>query len=178
MIGSLFIVIAGARLTGATELVFRGGSFVFGSSCDFDSDSLYDVLGSSSLVLVLSNLCSNVPTVMLLIGKIKDKDLGAVHARIKWLVLAWASTAAGNLTLTGSIANLIVAERASQYYKNNAEASNGAKPQRVSGRDSENTDKSEERGLSFVAHFRFSSWSTLMFFFWERPYLSFTVTPR
>jgi Na+/H+ antiporter NhaD/arsenite permease-like protein len=31
---------------------------------------------------------------------------------LAWLLLAWVSTIAGNLTLIGSVANLIVAERA------------------------------------------------------------------
>ena len=32
-----------------------------------------------------------------------------------WLVIAMASTLAGNLTLVGSVANLIVAQRARRY---------------------------------------------------------------
>lgn len=33
-----------------------------------------------------------------------------------WLQLSWLSTIAGNLTLVGSVANLIVAERAKPWY--------------------------------------------------------------
>jgi len=57
---------------------------------------------------VLSNLVSNVPAVMLLktlVPAFHDPHTG-------WLVLAMASTLAGNLTITGSVANLIVVERA------------------------------------------------------------------
>ncbi|OJW09461.1 MAG: anion transporter [Planctomycetales bacterium 71-10] len=56
----------------------------------------------------LSNLVSNVPAVLLfepLLAAIPDKEAG-------WLALAMSSTLAGNLTLLGSVANLIVAEGA------------------------------------------------------------------
>jgi Na+/H+ antiporter NhaD/arsenite permease-like protein len=54
----------------------------------------------------LSNLISNVPAVLLLHPLI---PLGDTQG---WLLLAAASTLAGNLTLLGSVANLIVAEAA------------------------------------------------------------------
>ncbi len=54
--------------------------------------------------VVLSNLVSNVPAVMLLLP-------AATHA-LAGPILALASTLAGNLFLVGSIANLIVAEQA------------------------------------------------------------------
>jgi len=59
----------------------------------------------------LSNLVSNVPAVLLLKPLVSALD----NARIGWLTLASASTLAGNLTLLGSVANLIVAETASRY---------------------------------------------------------------
>jgi Na+/H+ antiporter NhaD/arsenite permease-like protein len=62
----------------------------------------------SAVAAVLSNLVSNVPAVLLfrpLVPHLPDPH-GA------WLVLAMSSTLAGNLTLLGSVANLIVAERA------------------------------------------------------------------
>ena len=55
-----------------------------------------------------SNLFSNVPFVLLLRGWIAPLP----HAPILWLALAASSTLAGNLTLVGSVANLIVAQRA------------------------------------------------------------------
>jgi Na+/H+ antiporter NhaD/arsenite permease-like protein len=62
-----------------------------------------------SLASVLgSNLFSNVPFVMLLRGWIVQ----APHAPLLWLTLAASSTLAGNLTLVGSVANLIVAQGA------------------------------------------------------------------
>lgn len=62
----------------------------------------------TGITALFSNLVSNVPAVMLLKALIP-----AFHnPRTGWLVLAMASTLAGNLTITGSVANLIVVERA------------------------------------------------------------------
>ncbi len=66
------------------------------------------VSGLSVTVAILSNLISNVPAVMLFTRVVPQVPDPA----IAWLVLAMASTLAGNLTLLGSIANLIVAESA------------------------------------------------------------------
>jgi len=60
------------------------------------------------IVAVLSNMVSNVPAVMLL----KSLIPGFSHGHTAWLALAMASTLAGNLTITGSVANLIVVETA------------------------------------------------------------------
>jgi Na+/H+ antiporter NhaD/arsenite permease-like protein len=57
---------------------------------------------------VLSNLVSNVPAVLL----ISPALLKLNNAENLWLALAMSSTLAGNLTLLGSVANLIVAESA------------------------------------------------------------------
>ncbi len=60
--------------------------------------------------LVLSNLVSNVPAVMLFRPVVPTlADPGSA-----WLTLAMATTLAGNLTLLGSVANLIVAEIAAR----------------------------------------------------------------
>jgi len=81
------------------------------------TDALFDVLparearGVASLaaaVAALSNLVSNVPAVMLFAHLVPD--LPQPHRA--WLTVAMASTLAGNLTLVGSIANLIVVEGA------------------------------------------------------------------
>jgi len=58
------------------------------------------------VTVVLSNLVSNVPAVMLLLPAARHEDAGTI--------LALASTFAGNLLLVGSIANLIVAEQAAR----------------------------------------------------------------
>ena len=59
-------------------------------------------------VAVLGNLVSNVPAVMLL----KSLIPGFTNPHSAWLALAMASTLAGNLTITGSVANIIVVESA------------------------------------------------------------------
>jgi Na+/H+ antiporter NhaD/arsenite permease-like protein len=56
--------------------------------------------------LVLSNVVSNVPAVMLFRPVIPT----LIDPPTAWLTLAMATTLAGNLTLLGSVANLIVAE--------------------------------------------------------------------
>ncbi len=60
------------------------------------------------ITVLLSNLVSNVPAVLLLRPIVQE----SAHPTQGWLVLAMASTLAGNLTLLGSVANLIVAETA------------------------------------------------------------------
>ncbi|OWM88890.1 silicon efflux transporter LSI2 isoform X2 [Punica granatum] len=66
------------------------------------------------VILVLSNLASNVPTVLLLGGRVAASAAAISSAEEKksWLILAWVSTVAGNLSLLGSAANLIVCEQA------------------------------------------------------------------
>ena len=62
----------------------------------------------SGLSVLLSNLVSNVPAVLLfkpLMEVMPQQELG-------WLALAMSSTLAGNLTVLGSVANLIVVESA------------------------------------------------------------------
>ncbi|NMG06266.1 anion transporter [Brasilonema sp. UFV-L1] len=65
-------------------------------------------VGLLSVTAILSNLISNVPAVLLLQPLIPKDDPQS------WLLLAASSTLAGNLTLFGSVANLIVAEAAAK----------------------------------------------------------------
>lgn len=65
----------------------------------------------TAFTAVLSNLISNVPAVMLL----RPVAAAMANPRLGWLTIAAASTLAGNLTLLGSVANLIVAETASRW---------------------------------------------------------------
>jgi Na+/H+ antiporter NhaD/arsenite permease-like protein len=69
---------------------------------------LETVAGLSVAAAALSNVISNVPAVMLFTRLVPA--LGDPEAA--WLTLAMAGTLAGNLTLLGSLANLIVAEGA------------------------------------------------------------------
>ena len=60
----------------------------------------------TAISVVLSNLVSNVPAVMLFRPVVPT----LIDPQSAWLTLAMATTLAGNLTLLGSVANLIVAE--------------------------------------------------------------------
>lgn len=60
----------------------------------------------TAVALVLSNVVSNVPAVMLFRPVVPT----LVEPETAWLTLAMATTLAGNFTLLGSVANLIVAE--------------------------------------------------------------------
>ncbi|PYX07017.1 MAG: anion transporter [Acidobacteria bacterium] len=94
----LFLIVGGAENCGVTGYLF-----------DIAERSNLQNAGVFTIVTaVLSNVVSNVPAVMLLktlVPAFRDPHTG-------WLVLAMASTLAGNLTITGSVANLIVLERA------------------------------------------------------------------
>lgn len=98
MFGGLFVVVAGfdKAIIGP-----NAGALVGRLSLD-------SVPVLSAVTAVLSNLVSNVPAVLVLEPFVKllpDPE----HT---WLVVAMAATLAGNFTLVGSVANLIVAEGA------------------------------------------------------------------
>lgn len=98
MFAGLFIVIAGARTTGVqNDLLQMAGP-----------ERLHNPVVLAALIAVLSNVVSNVPAVMLFRPIYPQLN----HGRGLGFVLASASTLAGNLTLLGSIANLIVVEQA------------------------------------------------------------------
>jgi Na+/H+ antiporter NhaD/arsenite permease-like protein len=61
----------------------------------------------SALVLVGSNLVSNVPFILI----VEEPIAALPDPRLGWEMLAMVSTFAGNLTLLGSVANVIVAEK-------------------------------------------------------------------
>jgi Na+/H+ antiporter NhaD/arsenite permease-like protein len=65
----------------------------------------------TAVTAILSNVVSNVPAVLVL----KPFVAGLEDPQRAWLLVAMASTLAGNLTLVGSVANLIVAQRARRY---------------------------------------------------------------
>lgn len=103
-------------------LVFFAALFVVSGSLETSgvTTTLIDLRGLASRMnlwnlsavsAVLSNLVSNVPAVLLL----KPLVANMADARAGWLALAASSTLAGNLTLLGSVANLIVAETASRW---------------------------------------------------------------
>ena len=98
MFAGLFILIAGAERT-----IITPGLTARASSLHLDRVPVL-----ITMTAVLSNLVSNVPAVLLIkpfVGALKDHDTA-------WLAIAMSSTLAGNFTLLGSIANLIVVEKA------------------------------------------------------------------
>lgn len=100
--GALFVVMRGARdLPLITSLTSAAASQLHGAP-------LHDAVVTSLAMLGLSNVVSNVPAVILWLPVVPR----LVDPAFTWLVMAMSSTFAGNLTLLGSMANLIVAERA------------------------------------------------------------------
>jgi Na+/H+ antiporter NhaD/arsenite permease-like protein len=100
MFAGLFIIVGGAERALLTpDVVAAVGRL-----------HLDQVPALSAVTAVLSNLVSNVPAVLMLkpfVDALKDHDKA-------WLVIAMASTLAGNFTVLGSIANLIVVQRAAR----------------------------------------------------------------
>jgi Na+/H+ antiporter NhaD/arsenite permease-like protein len=94
----LFVVVAGLEKTVLTpEITAAAGHLRLDNSV---------VL--AGITAVLSNIVSNVPAVLLLKAFVPGLD----DPQRAWLVIAMAATFAGNFTLVGSVANLIVAQRA------------------------------------------------------------------
>jgi Na+/H+ antiporter NhaD/arsenite permease-like protein len=98
MFAGLFVVVAGAEKVLLSPEVIAA---VHGMHLD-------DVWALTGVTAALSNIISNVPAVLAL----KPFVTGLPDEPRAWLVIAMSSTLAGNFTLVGSVANLIVAERA------------------------------------------------------------------
>ena len=94
----LFIIVGGAENAGLTDRLFHYAQ----------RWNLHRPATFTAVTALLSNLVSNVPAVMLL----KSLVVNFADPRKAWLVLAMSSTLAGNLTITGSVANIIVVESA------------------------------------------------------------------
>jgi Na+/H+ antiporter NhaD/arsenite permease-like protein len=98
MFAGLFIIVAGAQRALLTpDLVARVSRL-----------HLDQTVVLSAVTALLSNLVSNVPAVLVMkpfVASLPD------HATA-WLTIAMASTLAGNFTILGSIANLIVVQKA------------------------------------------------------------------
>jgi len=99
----LFIVVQGVEKTSLSRDLFA-----IASGLHLEKSGVM-----SAFAAVLSNIVSNVPAVLVfrpLIPHLPDPR----HA---WLTLAMSSTLAGNLTVLGSVANLIVIQRARHNVK-------------------------------------------------------------
>jgi Na+/H+ antiporter NhaD/arsenite permease-like protein len=98
---ALFIIIHGISHVGFLNIAMN----VLNDS-GVDPHNLPVLTGISA---ILSNMVSNVPATMLLVGFLDPLKPD------QWYTLAVSSTFAGNLFLLGSIANLIVVEQASNF---------------------------------------------------------------
>jgi Na+/H+ antiporter NhaD/arsenite permease-like protein len=94
----LFVIVGGAQKVGIVD-----GMLDIAQRWNLHRAAIFAVVTA-----VMSNIVSNVPAVMLL----KSVVPGFPDPHRAWLMLAMASTLAGNLTITGSIANIIVVEGA------------------------------------------------------------------
>jgi Na+/H+ antiporter NhaD/arsenite permease-like protein len=92
--GGLFIVVAGGE-----QSLFAGRAVALAGRLHLDRVPMLSLVTAA-----LSNVVSNVPAVLLL----KPLIAPLSDPRTAWLTVAMASTLAGNLTILGSIANLIV----------------------------------------------------------------------
>jgi len=100
---SLFVVMRGFEHTGAVAWIDRGAVGVVQGGTPWRAATVV-----SGVMATLSNLISNVPAVILW----RNTVPGLPNPSLVWRVLAMSSTFAGNLLLIGSMANLIVAEKA------------------------------------------------------------------
>jgi Na+/H+ antiporter NhaD/arsenite permease-like protein len=102
---ALFVVVDGLSDTGLPDAIYRHLQPVFGSNATAQAWNLswFSVAGS--------NIFSNVPFV-LVAGKWIARFAEPV---LMWKVLALATTFAGNLTIVGSVANMIVVESAREH---------------------------------------------------------------
>lgn len=94
---SLFIIVAAIRQSGVLNIIFE-------VSLQENTLSIFVIF---LLSLILAQLLSNVPYVVLVLP-----IFALAKSEILWLSLAASSTLAGNLTIIGAMANLIVIEQA------------------------------------------------------------------
>lgn len=98
----LFVVVEGFLSSGGPDWLFAHFPAMSGVA------GIVGYLRVASLFLVGSNLVSNVPFIMV----VKSQMAQLPNPELGWELLAMTSTFAGNLTLLGSVANIIVAENA------------------------------------------------------------------
>jgi Na+/H+ antiporter NhaD/arsenite permease-like protein len=102
---SLLVVVSGLAHSGALEHMFRAVQPAI------DNDSLSGQLAFAGATIVGANAVSNVPFVLVAL----DWVSGLADPRSAYIMLAVMATLAGNLTLFGSVANLIVLEAAGPH---------------------------------------------------------------
>lgn len=103
----LFIVMKAVEKSGITSAIFN---YVKQYLTAIKS---IQILNLSIGTTIISNIVSNVPAVILF----SHIFTGVAGSKILWLTLAMSSTLAGNLTIIGSVANIIVFESARDRVK-------------------------------------------------------------
>jgi len=98
----LFVVVDGLSETGLPLAIFNRVHDVFGVS------GPAHVSGFAAFSIIGCNIFSNVPFVLVAVHWIN----GFANPDLMWRVLALSATYAGNLTILGSVANVIVMESA------------------------------------------------------------------
>jgi Na+/H+ antiporter NhaD/arsenite permease-like protein len=99
----LFVVVEGLMQSGAPAWLFDRYPLV-----DLGAGGLLGWMRTAGVFLVGSNVVSNVPFILV----VRDQMTTLPNPTLGWELLTVSSTFAGNLTLLGSVANIIVAESA------------------------------------------------------------------
>lgn len=94
---SLFIIVAAVKQSGVLDMIFQINL----------QEHMISIIVIFALSLLLSQIVSNVPYTILVLP-----IFTLAGSEILWLTLATSSTLAGNLTIIGAMANLIVIEQA------------------------------------------------------------------
>jgi Na+/H+ antiporter NhaD/arsenite permease-like protein len=102
--GGLFISVEGFVRSGVPALFFAHVPLFA------PPEGLASYARAAAYSLAGSNVVTNVPFILL----VKAQMATFPNSRIAWELLAMAATFAGNLTLLGSVANVIVAEKANE----------------------------------------------------------------
>jgi len=104
----LFIVFAGVEKAGLLERMHAAVAPLFGTT------SASQLAAFSAVSVAGSNLVSNVPFVLVARHWVEAPQAFA-NPELMWYVLALTSTFAGNLTIVGSVANIIVLEQSRDH---------------------------------------------------------------
>lgn len=102
----LFVVVENIDSTGIPRKIWNAivGKYPFDTSLSVTLISLF--------ILIASQFLGNVPVIQL--AKPNVEVLDDDEKRYAWAILSFVATVGGNLTITGSAANIIVAEKASR----------------------------------------------------------------
>jgi Na+/H+ antiporter NhaD/arsenite permease-like protein len=101
----LFIILEGVTVSGLMGDIVGGFEAASGGQ-------VKELAWLTGITALLSNLVSNVPAVALMVPVLQGPMAGLPVSKLQWLALASSSTLAGNATILGAAANLIVVQSA------------------------------------------------------------------